>query len=209
MVIVNGDDTRHDLLTAAGVFQQLGVEAGFATRKAMGTNRFVDPRPATAESSVYLLYTAGGQFGAEQQHALAGAVTAGRGLVSVHTTTLAGTEDEPLARLLGSRRLGSGCDRDPSRHTVEVLAGHPITGELTEFEVVDEYGATEPVDDAVTVLARRQRADGTAEPVLHTRLVGAGRVVHLALGHDLRSWGEPAVRALVRRALCWAAGGCP
>jgi hypothetical protein len=42
--------------------------------------------------------------------------------------------------------------------------------------------------------------------VLYAREYGAGRVVYLALGHDLRAWGEPPVRALVRQSLRWAAG---
>jgi len=42
--------------------------------------------------------------------------------------------------------------------------------------------------------------------VLYVREVGQGRVVYLALGHDMRSWGEPPVRALVRQALLWASG---
>ena len=62
MVIVNGDDIHHDLLSAAQVFQQLGVEAGFTTRRAMGTHRFVDPRmyqPLADEMGVAFLGVSG------------------------------------------------------------------------------------------------------------------------------------------------------
>jgi uncharacterized protein len=31
-------------------------------------------------------------------------------------------------------------------------------------------------------------------------------VVYLALGHDMRAWGEPPFRRLVRQAMTWAAG---
>ena len=41
---------------------------------------------------------------------------------------------------------------------------------------------------------------------IYAREAGAGRVVYLALGHDMRSWGEPPVRTLVRQALLWASG---
>lgn len=197
MVVVNGDDVDHDLLTAAQVFQQLGVEAGFATRRAMGTSRFVDPRPATAEADVYLLYTAGGQFTVPQQQALADSVAAGKGLLGVHGANVLGPADRTLCALLGSHRSEHG--RERGRHRVEIIADHPITSGVTDFEVHDEYGDFALADD-VTVLARCGEL-----PVLYTREFGAGRVVYLALGHDMRSWGEPAVRALVRNAFRWAA----
>jgi type 1 glutamine amidotransferase len=197
MVVVNGDDLDHDLLTAATVFQQLGVEAGFATRRAMGTNRFVDPGPATADADVYLLYTAGGQFTIEQQQALAGAVAAGKGLLGVHGANVLRAEDQPLCALLGSHRFDHGAEE--GRYRVRIVGDHPVTRGVADFDVHDEYGDFALADD-VTVLARCGEL-----PVLYTREVGAGRVVFLALGHDMRSWGEPAVRALVRNAFVWAA----
>ena len=211
MVIVNGDDIHHDLLSAAQVFQQLGIEAGFSTRRAMGTNRFVDPRPETAEADVYLLYTAGGQFGTAQQQALAEAVRAGKGLVGVHGANILGWQgegldpaDRPMFELLGNRYLSHGPGHHEGRHTIEIVAAHPITAGLSDFELFDEYYEFELADDAVAILAQRRRADGVIIPVLYAREVGAGRVVYLALGHDQRAWGEPPFRALVRQALLWA-----
>ena len=55
------------------------------------------------------------------------------------------------------------------------------------------------------MLAQRHRADGAVIPVMYAREAGAGRVVYLALGHDMRAWGEPSFRALVRQAMTWAA----
>src|SRR5262249_23093593 len=162
--------------------------AGFATRKAMGTSRFVDPLPATADADVYLLYTAGGQFTIPQQRALADAVAAGKGLLGVHTTNQVGPG--PLSELLGTRSAhGIGW-----RATVEIVTGHPITEGVTDFEVFDEVADVLLADD-VTVLARFG-----GRPALYARQVDSGRVAYLALGHDMRSWGEPGVRALVRQA---------
>ncbi|MGQ4516924.1 ThuA domain-containing protein [Streptomyces sp. DW26H14] len=204
MVVVNGDDLRHDLLSAAQVFQQLGVEAGFATRRAMGTGRFADPLPPTAQTDVFLLYTAGGQFAPRQQRALAAAVEAGKGLVGVHRANAAGhPEGTALSELFGSRSGPEG-DGDGGRHTVAIAAEHPITRGVRDFDVQDTYGAVELAGD-VSVLATGRGPDGAAVPVLHAREAGLGRVAYLALGHDMRSWGEPGVRALVRGALCWAA----
>jgi type 1 glutamine amidotransferase len=213
MVIVNGDDIHHDLLSASLVFQQLGTEAGFATRRAIGTARFVEPRPETAEADVYVLYTAGGQFDTAQQQALLDAVTAGKGVVAVHGANIMGWQGDgispawlPLFRLLGNRDLSHGPGHHEGRHTIEVVADHPITAGVETFDLFDEYYEFEFADDDVTVLAQRHRDDGVVIPVLYVREVGAGRVVYLALGHDMRSWGEPAVRALVRQAIQWAAG---
>ncbi|MFE3165384.1 ThuA domain-containing protein [Streptomyces sp. NPDC059224] len=213
MVVVNGDDIHHDLIGAAGVFQQLGVEAGFATRRAMGTGRFVDPRPETAESDVYLFYTAGGNFATGQQQALADAVRSGKGLVGVHGANIMGRQgdgldpaDRPLFELLGNRYLSHGPGHHEGRHRIEIVADHPVTSGVTDFDLFDEYYEFELADDDVKVLAQRHRADGEVIPVLYVREFGAGRVVYLALGHDMRSWGEPPVRTLVRQALLWASG---
>ncbi len=208
MVIVNGDDIHHDLISASLVYQQLGIEAGFVTRRAMGTNRFVEPRPETADADVYLFYTAGGQFTTEQQEALADAVRGGKGYVAVHGANIMGFDaaDRPLFELLGNRYLSHGPGHHEGRHTIEIVGGHPIADGLADFELFDEYYEFELADDDIQVIAQRRRADGVVIPVMYAREAGRGRVVYLALGHDMRSWGEPPVRELVRRALRWAAG---
>ena len=89
---------------------------------------------------------------------------------------------------------------------LRIVADHPITSGVADFDLFDEYYEFELADEDVTVLAQRHRADGAVIPVLYAREVGAGRVVYLALGHDMRSWGEPPVRTLVRQALLWASG---
>lgn len=213
MVVVNGDDIHHDLITASVVFQQIGAEAGFATRRAAGTGRFTDPRPETAETGVFLLYLSGGQFATEQQQALADAVSLGRGLVGIHCTNVMGSRDggldpayRPFFELLGNRYLSHGLGHHEGRHTVEIVASHPATAGVSDFELFDEYYEYELADDKVTVLAQRHRADGAVIPVMYAREYGAGRVVYLALGHDMRAWGEPSFRRLVRQAMTWAAG---
>ena len=206
MVVVNGDDIHHDLISAALVFQQIGTEAGFATRRAAGTGRFTEPRPGTADNDVFVFYTSGGQFHPSQQEALADMVNAGKGLVGIHCACIMGLpSDRALYELLGCRYLSHGPGHHEGRHTVEIVPGHPVTDGLGDFELFDEYYEFELADDKITVLARRTRADGVVIPVMYAREVGAGRVVYLALGHDMRAWGEPSFRALVRQAMTWAA----
>jgi type 1 glutamine amidotransferase len=213
MVVVNGDDIHHDLITASLVFQQLAIDAGFAARRAAGTSRFVDARPETAEADVYLFYTAGGSFPTAQQQALAEAVAQGKGLVGVHGANILGWEgdsvdpaDRPFFDLLGNRYLSHGPGHHEGRHTIEIVADHPITTGIGDFDLFDEYYEFELADKDITVLAQRHRGDGEVIPVMYAREVGVGRVVYLALGHDMRAWGEPPFRTLVQRALLWASG---
>jgi uncharacterized protein len=213
MVVVNGDDTHHDLITASLVFQQIGTEEGFATRRAAGTGRYIEPRPDTADCAVYLHYTSGGQFHTAQQQALADTIAAGKGFVGIHCANVMGWRgdeidpaDRPLFDLLGNRYLSHGPGHHEGRHTIEIVAAHPVTEGVTDFELFDEYYEFELADEKIEVLAQRHRADGVVIPVMYVREVGAGRVVYLALGHDMRAWGEPPFRRLVRNALRWAAG---
>ena len=212
MVIVGGDDLHHDLLTAASVFQTLGTEAGFVTARAMGMGRFVDPMPATAEAGVYLLYTSGGQFATAQQHALAALVAAGKGLVAIHCSNVLGVvdgglapADRPMYELLGNRYLSHGPGHHEGTFEVTVAPGHDITAGVHDFTLFDEHYEFEFADDDVQVLATRiRRQDGRPVPVLYTRRSGAGRICYLALGHDMRAWGQPPFRTIVRQALAWA-----
>lgn len=214
MVVINGDDTHHDLITAALVFQQIGIEAGFATRRAAGACRYLDPRAETAQCDVYLHYTSGGLFPTPQQQALAEAVAGGKGFVGVHCANIMhwrgdglDPADQPLFELLGNRYLSHGPGHHEGRHTIEIVAGHPVTNGVTDFELFDEYYEFELADEKVEILAQRRRADGVVIPVMYARDFGAGRVVYLALGHDMRAWGEPPFRKLVAQALAWAGEG--
>jgi len=211
MAIVSGDDIHHDLLSAATVFQALGTEAGFVTTRAAGLQRFIDPKPVTAETDVFVLYTSGGQFSTEQQRALATAVAGGKGLVAIHATNVLGVEDgriapgdRPFYDLLGNRYLSHGPGHHEGEFEVNVVADHEITTGVADFELFDEYYEFELSDHNVDILATRLRADGEVIPVLYSRVVGAGRVCYLALGHDLRAWGQPPFRSIVRQAIGWA-----
>jgi len=214
MVVVNGDDIHHDLVLASTVFRDLAVEAGFATFSAAGTNRFTDPLPETGDAGTYLFYTAGGGFATRQQAAVSAMVHAGKGLVALHASNVCGTveggaldeADRPWFELVGNRYLSHGPGHHEGRQRIHVTADHPVTRGIEDFELFDEFYEFELADDDVTVLAERTRDDGVVIPVLYVREVGEGRVVYCALGHDMRAWGEPPFRRLVRQALAWASG---
>ncbi|MFJ4174672.1 ThuA domain-containing protein [Microbacterium sp. NPDC089696] len=207
LVVVGGDDTHHDLLGAAGVLTRLGAAAGFATAAAVGMQRFADPRPDTADADVFVLYDSGALFPTRQQEALADTVAGGTGLVALHMSNVmadpAGA-DRAHRDLLGNHYLSHGPGHHEGRHRIEIVAEHPITAGVEDFELFDEYYEFAFADDDHVVLAERTRDDGVRIPVLYAREVGDGRVVYLALGHDMRSWGEPAFQRLVIQAIRWA-----
>lgn len=208
LVVVGGDDTHHDLLGAASVLTRLGAAAGFATAPAVGMQRFADPRPETADADVFVLYDSGALFPAGQQEALAAAIAAGKGLVALHMSNVmpdADGEDRAYRDLLGNHYLSHGPGHHEGHQRIELVADHQITEGVEDFDLFDEFYEFEFADDNHTVLAERTRDDGVCIPVLYTREIGEGRVVYLALGHDMRSWGEPAFQRLVIQSIRWAA----
>jgi type 1 glutamine amidotransferase len=213
MVVVSGDDVDHDVISAAPFFQTLGLDAGFITRRAAGLQRFVDARPVTADTDIFVFYVAGGMFTADQQEEFERLIRSGKGLLAIHVSNVMGVAPDgsldpayaAYNRVLGNRYLSHGPGAHASRHTIEIIAEHPITAGVSDFEVFDEHYEFEFADDDHVVLAQRERSDGQQIPVLYTREVGEGRVVYLAMGHDLRVWGEPSFQQLVRQSIAWIA----
>ena len=209
MVLVAGDDVHHDLLAAAPALARIATDAGFITTAAAGMQRFVEPFEATAKQDVFLLYKAGGEFSPAQQEALAERIRRGDGLVALHCANVMGPVDGGFAAwfdLLGNHYLSHGPGHHEGRQRIEIVAEHPITAGVDDFELFDEFYEFRFADERHQVLAQRRRdQDGEIIPVLYTREVGEGRVVYLALGHDMRVWGDPSFQRLVRQALAWVA----
>ncbi|MFC4031694.1 ThuA domain-containing protein [Streptomyces polygonati] len=205
LAVISGDDIYEDLFTAASVLQTALTDEGFATRTSLGTA----PLDGAADADVIVLYTALGRFTAEQREGLARAVHGGCGLVALHSTTVLASPpdqldeaDRLLAELIGSRYVSHGPLPHESRFGVRLDPGHEVTAGIAPFEVTHEHYRLATAAD-VRVIAWRE-TDAGAEPLVHVRQYGDGRVCYIQLGHDLRIWGEPAVRLLVRRAARWA-----
>jgi type 1 glutamine amidotransferase len=214
--VIAGEDTYHDPVAAGEMLRSTALAMGLDTHLGVGLQRFFEPRPETEAADVVLLYTYGALFPTAEQEALAALVHGGTGLVAVHCANVLRTAgealdpaDRPLFELLGSRFV-----RHPptvsGRHRIEVVSGHPATDGLKGFETEDEYYELELADDGIEVLAHRARVEGERDPslsvpIMYARHVGRGRVVYLALGHDVGGWRVPGFQALVRAALRWAA----
>ncbi|MGW1208107.1 ThuA domain-containing protein [Streptomyces sp. NPDC002499] len=205
LAVISGDDVYEDLFTAASALESALTDEGFAIRTGLGTAAL----DGAADADVVVLFTALGRFTTGQRAALAQAVRGGCGLVALHSTTVLASPpdqldegDRLLAELFGSRYVSHGPRPHESRFEVRLDPDHELTAGIDPFEVTHEHYrlATRP---DVRVVAWRETGDGT-EPLVHIRRFGAGRVVYVQLGHDMRIWGEPGMRRLVRRAARWA-----
>lgn len=204
LVLVTGDDVYEDIFTAATELPRLLGEAGFATTVGMGAGHLAAV-PEHREDLV-VLYTAAGWFGSSEQRELERRVEAGTGLVAVHASNVLAA-DAPLAELIGSRYAGHGPRPHESRYRVNFDAGHEFVRGLQPFEITHEHYVLDLGTPAHAV-AWRVAGNG-CEPLVHVRQKGAGRVCYIQFGHDMRSWGEPGVREIVRRAARWAVGEAP
>ncbi|HEX6548804.1 MAG TPA: Gfo/Idh/MocA family oxidoreductase [Candidatus Dormibacteraeota bacterium] len=123
---------------------------------------------------------------------LAGFLRRGGGLVGIHQTLAAWGmapegEQTPITEL-----------------RVHALAGHPLADRLDEeLRLRDALPLIEAPPEA-TVLATVSWHYGD-RPVAYARAEGAGRIVHLGLGHTQEAWAAPAFAQLVHRCLRHAA----
>ena len=210
LVLINGDDVYEDLFIACTELQQILVGAGFAAQVVVGTDRLT----MAAKADLVVLYTALGLFPQQRQKALADAVAAGTGLIAVHSTSVfpnspdggVAESHQVIAELIGCRFVSHGPDPHESRFTVGVSRNHPVVAELAAFDLTHEHYQLELTPPGEVIAWREPATAGAvvAEPVCYVRSFGAGRVCYLQLGHDMRVWGEPAVRELIARVADWA-----
>ena len=207
LVLIDGTDIHHDLFGAALTLQSIGLAAGVRTGRGVGMQRFVDPREETANVDAYVLYTAGGAFGPDQQAALADAVAGGKGLLALHASCVLDDDesDRAMVELLGCRYLSHGPGHHEGTYEVHVDSEHPVTSGVSDFTLFDEYYVIDVADPEMQVLAWRDAPGDTTEPVLYVREHGLGRVCYFALGHDMRAWGQPMFQRIARQAIRWVA----
>lgn len=114
--------------------------------------------------------------------------------------------DEPIPEL--RKLLGGHFLHHPEESTfgVEIVANHPVTEGIDDFEVFDEPYALEHDVESVTVLARMDHPQ-VDSPVVWVRSEGNGRVCYCSLGHTDEALTSEQFRRLIRNAAVWAIDG--
>lgn len=152
----------------------------------------------------------------DQREGLLSFVADGGGYLGVHCasdlTSVADDDDElghvdepfpELRELIGGHFLSH-----PERSTfgVDVVDDdHPVTVDVSDFEVYDEPYQVDYDADRVQVLARMDHPDLEDYPVVWVREHGEGRVCYSSLGHTPEAFEQPDHRRLLRNGARWVA----
>lgn len=139
-------------------------------------------------------------------------VTAGGGLLGLHTASICFDDWREWGGLLGgSWEWGRSWHPSlgPARAFVDTR--HPLARGLEDFSLTDEVYSEQRLAPGIEVYgwAEQVGADGRAtgrQPAFWIHRVGRGRVAYDALGHDAASLEHPIHRRLVQRAALWASG---
>ena len=132
-------------------------------------------------------------------------VEGGGAILGLHTASICFSDWPDWGDLLGGHwTWGASWHPQPESITVTPLTGSLLHG-IDPFSVTDELYTDLTVSPGSTVLAHgHSNSVGSAQPVMWSREVGAGRVIYSALGHDAQSLKEPNHRASLQRLVRWA-----
>ena len=175
-------------------------EAGYQVEATYDLERLARLEPDTVDA--VLLYTCFGEgsgFSAAQSMALAGWVQQGGGLLAAHAATVSAKADATLRQLMGAAFI-----HHPPQFNftvVPVAREHPVISGVEAFTVHDEFyvQSYEPGLDVHMVACDR----GLCYPMVWSKLYGRGKTVHVAPGHGLPTWTQPAYQQLMVQALAW------
>jgi putative membrane-bound dehydrogenase-like protein len=180
----------------AGQLARLGIDLWFrADAEALSPEKL-------ALVDVLLVYANHDAIAPEQEKALLEFVERGGGLVAVHCASYCFRNSEKYVALVGGQFDHHGMGELTAR---TVAADHPALRGVAEFATVDETYVHRALAADRTLLQVRDDGDAQ-EPYTWTREQGKGRVYYTALGHDARTWGQPAFVAQLAQAIRWAGG---
>jgi hypothetical protein len=86
---------------------------------------------------------------------------------------------------------------------VRIVADHPVTRGLEDFDIEDEMFVTEWIGKPRQVLAAADH-EGREHPMVYVQSLDKGRTAYIALGHDGRAWHNPGFIRLLLEAVNWA-----
>jgi type 1 glutamine amidotransferase len=129
----------------------------------------------------------------------------GQGIVILHHGLLAYPQWPEWSALVGIVNREFGYHPEQTIRIEIADSGHPITKDLSDWEMVDEtYTMKEPASDSHILLTVDHPR--SIRPVAWTRTVGQHRVFCLVLGHNNRAWSEHNFQQVLGRGIRWAGG---
>lgn len=145
-----------------------------------------------------------GSIMTEIQESLLAHLERGGGLLGMHVSATSFTTMPRWPEILGGHWVrGTSMHPPADRARIRLHPGsHPVAGDQSTIEVLDERYSYLDVRDDVTVIGDHAYAD-VDHPMIWAREHGPGRVVYDGLGHDARSFDSGGHRALLTRAVSW------
>ncbi len=151
----------------------------------------------------------------EQRTNFAKLIESGMPLVAMHHS-VCGYDDWPLyPKMIGGKYLHKptvidGKEYQPAKYkhdldmNIEVLdKEHPITKGVGNFTIHDEGYKNLYIKPGVNLLLKTDHPDATPEVAWTTRY-GKGPIFAIVLGHDAKSYENPALRKLLAQGIDWA-----
>jgi type 1 glutamine amidotransferase len=156
----------------------------------------------TGELQALVLYYHQESISTPALQALDAFVSAGGGVLAIHSATASFQGEPDYFKILGGRFTGHG---PIEQFKVEPLhARDSIFGEIPAFSVTDELYLHELTGDICPHFVVRQGDDQI--PIVWTRQHGKGQVCYLCPGHRTSSLRHSAVQAILERGLAWVCG---
>ena len=165
-----------------------------------------DPSDLTGENlqsyDALMLYANHDEISDEAADALLSFVRSGGAFVPIHCASYCFRNSKEVVKLIGGQFLS----HDTATFKAEIIAAdHPAMSTVKPFTSWDETYVHTKFSKDITVLM--ERVEGAhREPYTWVKDYGKGRVFYTALGHDQRTWREPAFHHLLEQGLRWAIG---
>ncbi len=219
MLLLSGQN-NHDWRTTTPRLETILGESGtldvdVAEKPGLLTARSLEPYDVIVSNwNAFGLDPCGSDWPAETRDAYLDFVRQGKGHVVVHAGSASFPDWEDYRRLTLATWKNGQTSHGPI-HSFEVRiddAAHPVTAGLEPFATVDELWMRPGIAAGAEALASSFSAadksgTGSWEPSVLAARFGKGRSLTILLGHDVQAMSNPGFRALLRRAVEWAATG--